>query len=217
MSTRETVKNYFDKDIVSHKMNVLLDNGVYRHILFKKPENGCQHFEIVTYPGTLVYTGDMGSFVFQITNDMFSFFRTVGDRGDGINPSYWAQKVQAVDRADGLEEFDKNYFKRCVLEYVVQWMRDHRKETNREERKELWRCVIGDVINAEDDHDGASLKIAVSDFYHPLAVGGFGDLSFTFEDFLEGGDFSNYTLSFYWACYAIAYAVKQYDQSKVNK
>lgn len=86
MSNRENALQYFERDVAEHQMQVLRDDRLYRHLLFKKPGTGCYHFNIVTYPGTLVYTGDMGSFVFQRLEDMFEFFRSDADRGDGINP-----------------------------------------------------------------------------------------------------------------------------------
>ncbi|MFK5283374.1 hypothetical protein ACI3PL_27750, partial [Lacticaseibacillus paracasei] len=63
----------------------MLDNGVYRHLRFKAPDTGNQHFHLVTFPGRLVYCGDMGSYLFERTTDMFGFFRRP-DRG--INLSY---------------------------------------------------------------------------------------------------------------------------------
>lgn len=47
----------FLKDVAKHKMEILHDAGVYRHMRFMRPGTICEHFEIVTYPGHLVYSG----------------------------------------------------------------------------------------------------------------------------------------------------------------
>jgi hypothetical protein len=216
MNNRENAKHFFDKDVVPHhKMQVLRDDGVYRHLLFKKPGTSSHHFNVVTYPGTLVYTGDMGSFVFQRLDDMFKFFRTDADRGDGINPSYWAEKLVAIDRG-GHKEFDENKFNRRVMQHLITWIREIRDSTDKEERRDLWEAVVSDVIEADGDSNGMRKQIAANDFYHPVRFKNSQTKGFSFVDFWEH-NFEDYTVQFYWACYAIAWAVKQYDLAKATE
>ncbi len=209
MGNRTDAKKYFERATAEHQMTVLHDDGVYRHLHFGKPGTGNAHFNVVTYPGTLVYTGDMGDFVFQRLNDMFDFFRTDSGRGDGINPGYWAEKLVAIDRG-GFKEFDHERFTRVVMEYLIGWIRDYKDQTSKEERRELWEAVVNDVINADSDRDGARKQIAAHDFYHDVALESGEKYRFEFHDFWEH-DLENYTFHFYWACYAIAWAVQQYD------
>ena len=61
-------------------MIVLRDDGVYRHIRFKKPGTGCMHFDLVTWPGYLCYSGDMGCYVFCRLNARFSPTEATGPR-----------------------------------------------------------------------------------------------------------------------------------------
>ena len=95
--TRESTEADFLKDVAAHEMEILRDDGVYRHIRFKKPGTWCMHFDLVTWPGYLAYSGDMGCYVFSRLNDMFEFFRTDREylQRDGrqlcINLCYWSE------------------------------------------------------------------------------------------------------------------------------
>ena len=63
-ATDDTVAR-FQHDIATHQVVILRDDGVYRHIRFKRPTTMCMHFDLVTWPGYLCYSGDMGCFVFS--------------------------------------------------------------------------------------------------------------------------------------------------------
>ena len=93
----------FAKDVADHQMTVLMDIGVYRHLMFKKPDRSEHWFEIVTTPGMLVIRGDMETWVFSRIPDMFNFFR--GKDGE-INADYWQEKLLA-GRSIGHPRFDK--------------------------------------------------------------------------------------------------------------
>ena len=84
----------FLEDVASHQLTVNLDQDVYRDITIKKPNDVHMHYNITTRPGFLMFSGDMGDFIFERTNDMFGFFRSE-DEKYYINPGYWGEKVQA--------------------------------------------------------------------------------------------------------------------------
>jgi hypothetical protein len=208
----------FLKDVADHEMQILHEDGVYRHVRFKRPDSSCMHFDLITYPGFLVYSGDMGCFVFSRLRDMFEFFRTDRQyqKGDGlkINLGYWAEKLQAVDGnrsyVEGVKEFDEDKFTRNVMEYLVDWIRNHRDETTKEERRELWGEVVNDVVRVDGDSAGHRQQVAAHDFTHRVnkEVG-----EFYFQDFFER-DCTCYTHRFLWCCYALAWGIKKYDDSK---
>lgn len=81
----------FLRDVAKHEMTVIRDDGVHRHIRFKQPDSGMMFFDLITWPGFLCYCGDMGTYVFQRTQDMFGFFRKNG-RLDGIDRRYWPKR-----------------------------------------------------------------------------------------------------------------------------
>jgi hypothetical protein len=74
---KEITEEVFLKDVEKHEMKVLLDNGLYRHLRFAATGQYSwnQWFEIITWPGKLAYSGDMGTYVFERIEDMFEFFR----------------------------------------------------------------------------------------------------------------------------------------------
>ena len=59
------------RDVAKHKMTVRLDNGLYRHLLFRQPDTSNLWFEIVTWPHCLTIHGDMGTWSFSRVEDMF--------------------------------------------------------------------------------------------------------------------------------------------------
>lgn len=95
------------------RMTILKEDGVYRHLQFRKPGSSFYHFELITFPGYLVITGDMGSYTFSRVHDMFEFFSSNGY----INSGYWAEKV--VSGSTGgrgeVQHHDEEAFKSWVV------------------------------------------------------------------------------------------------------
>lgn len=110
----------FARDTADHQMTVLHKDGIYRHVQFVRmapsPETGKPErssfywFELVTWPGHLMITGDCGTYTFARIEDMFGFFR-----GGRINPSYWAEKVQGEMR---LKTYSPERFRQLAAEYI---------------------------------------------------------------------------------------------------
>ena len=65
----------FLRDVQQHQIQVIRHDGVNRHIRFKRPGSMSYYFDLITWPGHLCYTGDMGTYVFRRMDDMFEFFR----------------------------------------------------------------------------------------------------------------------------------------------
>lgn len=214
MSNAPTVETFL-RDVADHEMIVLQDNGVHRHILFKNPETSVEHFSILTFPGFLCYSGDMGTFVFHRTHDMFEFFRADAyreRRGGGlcVNLSYWAEKVEAIDRHGSIKEFDADKFRARIWERFVDWARDHRDETGKEERRELWEAICSEVLDIDDSDNGMRRQAAAYDFGLQVNQA----VYFRFQDFYEVS-VERYSYRFVWCCYALAWAIKKYDAAKV--
>lgn len=199
--SNELTKEEFLKCVDKHEMEVLLDNGVYRHLRFKAPDTGNQHFHLVTFPGRLVYCGDMGSYLFERTTDMFGFFRRP-DRG--INLSYWAEKVDAKDH-DGIKEFSLDRAKEIVKEIVTE-QAEYLDESKKPEINEELKLLL-DAIDMDASDLGDVMQVA-RDFNSDVIDG---------DWFSELWDYSTqeYTYRFQWACYAIAWGIEQYDKQAV--
>lgn len=206
-------EDQFLKDVAGHQMKVIRDDDVNRHIRFKEPGSSSYWFDIITYSGALVIDGDCGTYVFRRLHDMFEFFRTDREHFErkghklAINPGYWSEKLQAMP-ARGIKEFDEDKFDAEIMERLTEWVRCHREDTDKEERRELWEAVVNEVIHADG---GERKRMAAYDFHHTVHKG----LEFCFQDFWET-NVERYTNGFLWNCYAIAYAVKAYDDSKAQ-
>jgi hypothetical protein len=199
----------FAADTGHHQMTVLHDDGLYRHLQFVrvapnattgKPERSSFYwFELVTWPGSLVINGDMGSYTFSRTEDMFGFFRT--GRG-GINPSYWSEKVPAATRT---KEYSPELFAQLVAEHI---------EDAAREFPGLAADVKAEILDAADSshEDGAHQLLADYRYYaDPGDRYSGGDPDFEFCDTWEW-DLRDWSYQFLWCCHAIVWGIGQYDQ-----
>ena len=217
----QLTQEQFLRDVATHQIHVLRDDGVYRHIRFKKPGTTCMHFDLVTWPGYLAYSGDMGCFVFSRIEDMFEFFRT--DRRDKksndeicINLGYWSEKLEAVSGgrrgSEGAKEFSPEVFTKLIHEWRISWIREYRDTLSKEQRRELWEQVSEEVLSKADDggiraFDAAyGFSFPVKGQRHPIQ----------FDDLFEH-NCDEYTHRFIWCCYALAWGIKLYDEHQSLK
>ncbi len=189
----------FLEDVSGHYMTVLRDDGIYRHVAFKKPGTTDMRFDLITWPMFLCYTGDMGTFVFNRTTDMFTFFRSshpcqpADHRHLKINPQYWSEKLESVDRCDGL----KQYSPEMVREYFTAWINDN------DASPELRQAIKDDILSCVDEGPQAVYN-AATEFEH--------DGNNPFQDFFEVS-MEEYSGRFIWCCYALAWGIQQYDKA----
>lgn len=61
METLTDPKARFAGDTAAHRMTVLLDQGLHRHVRFANPASRTSWFEIITVLGLLTINGDMGT------------------------------------------------------------------------------------------------------------------------------------------------------------
>lgn len=194
------VRERFARETAEHKMTVLHDDGLYRHVAFRhtgRNYSGYYWFDLITVPGTLVFRGDGESFVFSRSEDMFEFFRGSAHAG-GPNLGYWAEKVTS-DR-DSLKTFSHELF--------VQTMREHYIELIRE------RDVPPGTSKAFLEHaEGYDWTYEVN---ARQMLDHFVHKGFRFHDTWEW-DFRDYDWWFAWACHAIVWGICQYDQLKASQ
>lgn len=209
--TKEVAEYLVVSDKTS-EVRVLHSEGVYRHIRFQKPGTGCYHFDLVTLPGCLLYTGDMGTYVFKRTRDMFEFFRTKrGADGEfSIDHRYWAEKCEGQDKDYGLREFDPSAFKREITNQRRHIFVEHAKELSPDQRALLWGS-LENVKNAASEGEHSAIT-AVQDWSfktnEPSRWGGMAHVQLDTSDFPSC---KTYTPRFMWCCQAIAWGIEQYD------
>ncbi|WP_325086410.1 hypothetical protein [Acinetobacter johnsonii] len=199
----------FLKDVAHHQLTVNLDQGLFRDLTIQRP--GCceMHYHITTRPGYLMFTGDMGSFVFTRLADMFGFFRDKD--GYDINPGYWEEKLEAVDSRGGAKGFSSDLAKEILIEHLQDHLegldsgRYDKDQSDTEEAKEAVEHLIG--LAEDDKHD----------FYETLRNWDADDAGGLDMDCWWEWDFSDHTYRYIWACFAIVHAIKLYDAHKSNE
>lgn len=205
----------FRKDIANHAMHTLRDDGLYRHLRFKQPQSSCYCFDIVTWPGYLAITGDMGASVFSRLSDMFEFFRPgrgeeSKDDGLFINRGYWAEKLQANDGS--AKEFSLERFRANIGERFNSYFEgEELTRAEREAKRSLWRQVREELIEPDWDHE-----VRAYDAVHEFEPEDQTFKCFGFPDFWESNN-QEYTFHFTWRCYAIAHAIQHYDALALAK
>lgn len=194
MTTRSEVKAFFINDMKNHKMEILKDDGFYRHLKFKEQGTINHMFEIVTWPGNLCITGDMGCYTFERLTDMFVFFR----RDDmSIKDCYWSEKL--CDPKPNHKSFCHDLLHDALLSSVEgnEWPDDAAKAA-----KEM---IEGISQNDEAHHYVSSFSFDSDD----------GE-TYTFLDSWEM-NFQDYSYHFRWLLFAIVYGISQYDAEKNTK
>ncbi len=193
----------FIRNVSEHQVEVLKDDGLYRHLRFAKPGTRCMSFDLVTWPGYLCFCGDMGEFVFSRTADMLSFFRGSGHRNDNhptlaVNFGYWAEKCLAADKGKGVKEYAPDKFREVVKDIL---------DDDEDATEELREAVNDCVLCAADDGPHAAHETAAAFEWDGLEY---------FTDFWEYS-LDVYTFRFLWCCYAIAWGIQQYDNRFMAK
>lgn len=190
----ETTVESFLQDVAKHRMKVLCDDGLYRHISFHKPGTNDMYFDLLTWPDHLCFTGDMGTYVFTRVVDMFTFFRAHVSGELKPNLSYWAEKCIGIDR-DGIEQWSPDTF----CQRIRSWVADHYgKAPDADLKAAIEEKVIPHADNGYEAH------AAARDFeYEGESI---------FQDFWEV-NCKVYTRRFIWCCYAIQWGIHQYDKA----
>lgn len=225
MSSGQPTEESFLKDVEKHKMTVVRDDGVYRHLRFAATGQYSwnQWFEIVTWPGRLAYHGDMGTYVFSRIEDMFQFFRD--GRQDGklhINTSYWGEKLDAVSRHNGYKGYNEDIVRDQVKEHVDDWVEYN--NINKKDARALREELDEEINYADGMHEAYR---TINDFSHKIGEKAYWAQdtkklvrssrpdfnTFQFQDIFEW-QWEDYTYHYVWCCYALAWSIKKYDSFK---
>lgn len=186
----------FAEDVSDHELEIVLDQGVHRHLRFKAPGHNFYWFELVTWPGSLVIRGDVSdhafsqqtTFMLSLTEDMLPYFR-----GNGFNPSYWAQKVRG---GEGVDRYSPDAFRREVIEHLKTYGADSK----------LTDAVREELLEDSDLRTEEAAREALDSFE-------LGD--FRFHDTFEW-DLTEHTPQFLWCLHAILWGIGRYDEARAE-
>ena len=197
--TQQPTLEQFLNDVKNHEITIHKNNGVYRHLTFKNPNDCNRYFNITTFPNFLVITGDMGALVFfRVNDDMFNFFRSDDLK---INPDYWAEKIQSTSwRAKDASylEFDVDKIKEYAKDYLNDFLNDNM--LSGWDKEELLEKFDRRIISSEDEYELIE------------AIRNFDFNGFNFVDFWES-DYREFTGHYIWLCYAIVWSIKKFDDA----
>jgi hypothetical protein len=94
-------EEHFLNDIKKHSMSIRKDEGMYRHLTFTNNDSSFYQFDLITWPGHLTISGDMGTYTFACIPDMFDFF--------GFQDFFDEQPTDFTFFGDQLIDFTFNY------------------------------------------------------------------------------------------------------------
>lgn len=224
------------KAIAKHEVHIEHDEGVFRSILFKAPGTSNYHFRLVTWPGHLAISGDIGDFIFAREHDMFGWFATDHDWAAmplKINPVYWGQKVQAAskmsirDGSNGVSEIktDVEAVRRAMVAwfrgiYLSEWDAVYSSSNDECYRMRGW-AELRDFLETDiyEDAPVAETIRMIDGFSLSGHMFKDGDTRRYETDYSDYGDFarSEYTNTFLMCCEAILWGIKRYAQTKEGR
>lgn len=190
-------KEEFLESVKNHKLTVLHDDGMYRHLFMSTPGTLNRHYHIVTWPGYLSISGDMGSATFTRIIDMFEFFRT---ETLGINYRYWTEKEVATSRFGENTEFDHDALPNLLNEWLEQWIKDHHPS---DEEISKVKQAIKDAPHCENEYQ-------VADYLY--CIGKHDDIYPIYDQDWWENSFVKTTGYQEWRLFAINHAIREYDK-----
>lgn len=199
----EAFARSFAAEMVDADVCVLLNHGLYRHLQCQPQGVLGRPFDLMTWPGRLCISGDMGTYVFEgpLLDDLFAFFRT--GRGT-VNLDYWATKLISQDVPVGYQAYAPAKFRAAIHEYLADWLEAPSEEPLTDtEITELRDCVAADVLSWAGDGELDAYR-AARDFVWRAESGIFAGF--------EETNLREYTTQFVWSCHAIAWAIAAWDR-----
>ncbi|WP_426734434.1 hypothetical protein [Glutamicibacter sp. 2E12] len=199
-----TLLRRFNSATEDHQLTVLHDDGLYRHLSFRAPGSSFYWFDLITWPGNLTITGDMGTWTFRRVEDMFTFFTGY------INSGYWAEKLQNGDTGGQAtaREYDEDLF--------IKWLGEDFWETSRnldQKTTTIWWKAIKDYV-LDDWVDTGSANAALSAM-SSMSDALNGAMAAHYADVWEAAEgWEQYTIHFEWCLAAIVTGIRTYKAHK---
>ena len=137
-----------ENDLRHHVVTVMHSEGLYRHWRCAKTGTGLMRFDIITWPGSLCYTGDMGEYLFQRTPDMVAFMR-----GSCMSYEYAAEKCLAHD--GWMKEWSEESFREVLAERLKEAEDDEGMVTVHRHGKRVKESVqehIDDIVSEYENY-----------------------------------------------------------------
>lgn len=205
-------------DTTFHRLEIIRDDGLYRHLRMKQPGTSCYYYDIITWPGYLTVTGDMGTWTFSRIADMFNFF---GAWEGEINTHYWSEKLEAGAGCSARELLAKEYNHEAFCRSLKESMREYLDDSEEDQTEdEDWD---------DEDETPDSKKAKVREAVRELCRGEFSNEWEAYQavyeadwpdrwsswDICDGLTFKTYTSHFRWILFAITWAISKYHNARI--
>ncbi|MDU4424123.1 MAG: hypothetical protein E7I51_19515 [Raoultella sp.] len=205
-------------DTAFHRLEIIHDDGLYRHLRMQQPGTSCYYYDVITWPGYLTVTGDMGTWTFSRTYDMFRFF---GGWTGEINTGYWSEKLEAGAGRSAYsflaQEYDHDEFCSSLREWLSSYFEEDDEEIERDvdwddesddpdSDKTRIREIVRDLCREDLGNDMLAYR-AVYDADWPECV----DVWELCADIT----YKSYSSHFRWILFAITWAISKYHNAKI--
>jgi hypothetical protein len=190
----------FTEDTAEHQLKIMHDDDLYRHLRCTKPGTWIYGFDIITWPGHLAVSGDVGDFVFRRVTDMFEFF----ELSRGIDPYYWSQKLTAPNPRDVRVFSEEKY-----IQHVHEWLEEAVEFLDEDLAQRLRAAAKYQLLDEwEMPRDTRSAIELLQEF----------EFDFLGPQEPWEWDLTEYSHQFLWCCWAIKWAIEQYrEQANTNE
>lgn len=145
----DRVRRLFDEATQDHQLTVVHDDGLYRQLRCRKPGTNIWDWDVITWPGHLAVTGDLGSFTFAREQDMLLQFFHGLDAKRGIDTRYWLEKCIAWDQHTPRRVLCSQYVKQHYRDDLDGYSNDDSTYDMPQERHSKWR----QALELADEHD----------------------------------------------------------------
>lgn len=137
-----------------------LEDGIVVVNLWKNEKRKIYNFVRLMFAyGNLIYTGDMGEFIFgRNVYNVFTFYK-----GNEIQPDYWAEKVYCSDTPVREESCDIVELEKLVREDIAEYFGEEELSEEHEE-------TINDIFDYGFDSNPVRAYDAIHELYDELEV-----------------------------------------------
>lgn len=216
----------FWEEAKDHKLTVLRESGLYRHLHVGTPGSGHWSWDIMSWPGYLAITGDIADgFSFTRVEDMFNFFEIkasswdyYSDGAPSIDFRYWAEKL-CGGRSRDMKVFSDTTFLeslKCQLEDDSDIGLEHEQDL-REQAKEIGgqsQDVVDLLVQAQGIKNRRTEILASAKRSCHDQASAYRWIELHHADVPDPSeiDMLDWDIHFLFACYAIALSMKLYRE-----
>lgn len=202
---RSVMLEQFTRDVQGHELEILHDEGLYRHLEFCDPATDNCSFQLFTAPGTLGISRGRGTYIFARLQDMFRFFDSPGGK---INPAYWSEKVTAQDVHYPVRMYSEDRFKQVVL----QDFEDRKYAFDPPDQERLRAYLTENVLQSPDIYCESGARDVLRPLQFSVSRPPLPSVVFDYSEF-QDQDFKDFSHSFLWSLEAVVWGIRRYRET----